>query len=39
LAFTSECELKNQLSFNLQEEMIIKKLNITPKAFLLLISL
>ena len=37
MPFTGEYELKKQLSFNLQEEMIIKKLNITPEAFLPLI--
>lgn len=38
MVYASEYEkLKKRLSFNLQEEVIIKKLNITPEAFLPLV--
>jgi predicted metalloprotease len=37
LVYSDEYELKKQLSFNHQEEKIIKKLDLTPEAFLPLI--
>ncbi len=37
MLYNDEYELKKKLSFNLQEEMIIKKLHITPEAFLPLV--
>ena len=37
MVYSDEYELKKQLSFNHQEEKIIKKLDLTPEAFLPLI--
>ena len=37
MVYSDEYELKKQLSFNHQEEKIIKKLDLTPEAFLTLI--